>query len=264
MRVSLVGAGPGDPDLLTIRALRRLQAAQTILFDALVDDAILSLCPPTASLIDVGKRPGAHAWTQPQINARLVHEAQTGARVVRLKGGDPFVFGRGGEEALALADANIPFEVIPGISASIAAASSALIPVTHRGLSTHFTVLTGASASDLDDLSSRWQQLAASGGTLVFLMPVANLELISARLLAAGMPPHTPCALIEAATTPHQRTLTSPLATLAPTARALSVRSPATLIVGDVVNLHALLSPHTTHNPQHPFTHSPKAAHVHL
>jgi uroporphyrin-III C-methyltransferase len=262
VRVSLVGAGPGDPDLLTLRALRRLEAAQAVLFDALVDDAILSLCPPSARLIDVGKRPGAHAWTQPQINARLIQEAQTGERVVRLKGGDPFVFGRGGEEALALADAQIPFEVVPGVSAAIAAASSAMIPVTHRGLSTHFTVMTGASASDLDHLSQRWEQLASSGGTLVFLMPVASLELICVRLLAAGMAPHTPCALVEAATTPRQRTLTAPLATLPATARAHAARSPSTLIVGDVVNLHAILHPAPC--TPHTLTPSTRPAHVHL
>jgi uroporphyrin-III C-methyltransferase len=243
VRVSLVGAGPGDPELLTLRALRRIQGADVILFDALVDDAIISFAAPHARLIDVGKRPGAHSWTQPQINARLVLEAQSGGRVVRLKGGDPFVFGRGGEEALALSHAGIAFEVVPGISASIAAASSAHIPVTHRGIATHFTVMTGSSAADLDDLSERWEHLAAAGGTLVFLMPVANLDAITARLIAGGLAPSTPAALIEAATTPRQRTLTTSLAALPASARAHGISSPATLIVGDVVNLHPLLQP---------------------
>lgn len=240
-RVSLVGAGPGDPDLLTVRAWRCLQQAEVLLFDALVDERIIELCSPTCRRVDVGKRPGGRRWPQAAINARLLAEAQAGWRVVRLKGGDPFVFGRGGEEALFLGANGVRYDVVPGISSAIAAPSAAGIPVTHRGVSTHFTVVTGASADDGGALSERWSVLAKGGGTLVFLMPMRNLERIIDALLAGGLAVTCPAALVRAGTRPEQEVVDGSLGTIAARAREVGLRSPATLIVGDVVALRGMI-----------------------
>lgn len=235
--VSLVGAGPGDPELLTMRAVRRLQSADVVVHDRLVSDRVLDLVPPDAERIDVGKEPGHKGATQSDINALLVDLARQGRRVVRLKGGDPFVFGRGGEEALALRAAEVPFEVVPGISSALAAPSAAGIPVTHRGLSRSVSVINGHDVDQHD-----WAALAGSGGTLVFLMAVEYLEEIVDRLLAHGRSSDEPAALVEWATTSRQRVVTARLHELVTRARAASVQPPAVLVVGPTVALASELA----------------------
>jgi uroporphyrin-III C-methyltransferase/precorrin-2 dehydrogenase/sirohydrochlorin ferrochelatase len=230
--VSLVGAGPGDPDLLTLKALRRLRSADVVVYDRLVGDAVLEYASPSAERIDVGKRPGVNGTTQAAIDALLVDLAQHGRRVVRLKGGDPFVFGRGGEEALALARAGVDFEVVPGISSALAAPAAAGIPVTHRGLSASVTIVNGHDADQHD-----WEALARGSGTLVFLMAVEHLETIVARLLAHGRSSCEPAALIEWATLPRQRVLAVPLSEIASRARLSEFEPPAVLIVGPTAAL---------------------------
>lgn len=237
-RVALVGAGPGDPELLTIKALRRLEAAQVVLYDHLVSPLILSLCAPTARMIDVGKIPGGKATAQEVINALLVKEARGGALVVRLKGGDPFVFGRGGEEALALAEAGIGYEIVPGISSSTSVPALAGIPVTHREVATHFTVITGMSARDVtQELAASWRALAQAGGTLVFLMGVRTMPQIVARLIDGGLSATTPAAIIERGACPEQRIIVTTLAELVQARDAHEVGSPAIIVVGQVVAL---------------------------
>ena len=199
--VALVGAGPGDPDLLTVKAARLLAAAEVVVHDALVGDGVLGLVPPTAELIDVGKRPGRPV-PQELISTLLVELARAGRRVVRLKGGDPFVFGRGGEEAQALLDAGIPFEVVPGITSAVAAPAAAGIPVTHRGVAAAFTVVTGHRRAGEPDVD--WRSLARVGGTVVVLMGVAQRGAIAAELMAGGLDPATPVAAVRSATTAGQ------------------------------------------------------------
>jgi uroporphyrin-III C-methyltransferase/precorrin-2 dehydrogenase/sirohydrochlorin ferrochelatase len=230
--VSLVGAGPGDPDLLTLRAVQRLQAAEVVVHDRLVSSRVLDYASPTAERIDVGKRSGGAGATQDEINSLLVNLAREGRRVVRLKGGDPFVFGRGGEEALVLARAGIAFEVVPGVSSALAAPAAAGIPVTHRGLSASVTVVNGHDVDQHD-----WTALSHAGGTLVFLMAVEHLEDVADRLLAHGREPNEPTALIEWASTPRQRVVTAPLAHLVETSRAARIAAPAVLVVGPTAAL---------------------------
>jgi len=231
--VSLVGAGPGDPELLTLRALRRLQAADAVVFDRLIAAELLDHCPPDARRYDVGKIPGQHGrGRQEEINALLIQLGQEGLRVVRLKGGDPFVFGRGGEEALALAEADIPFEIVPGISSAFAAPAAAGIPVTHRGLAASVTVLTGHSAGGAEH---DWATLARLRGTLVFLMAVENLERIVERLLTHGRPDHEPAALVRWGTTPEQQIVSAPLGEIVAAARAACLEPPAVLVIGPTV-----------------------------
>jgi uroporphyrin-III C-methyltransferase / precorrin-2 dehydrogenase / sirohydrochlorin ferrochelatase len=229
--VSLVGAGPGDPDLLTLRAVERLRKAQVVVHDRLVSDRVLEFVPPDAERVDVGKRPGGEGPSQQEINRLLVELGSQAKRVVRLKGGDPFVFGRGGEEALALARAGVPFEVVPGVSSALAAPAAAGIPVTHRGMSASFTVVNGHDVEEHD-----WHALAASAGTLVFLMAVEHLEDIAAQLLARRSP-NEPCALVEWATTPRERIVTAPLQDLVQVARLKRVQPPAVLVVGPTAAL---------------------------
>ena len=236
--VSLVGAGPGDPDLLTLRAAQRLKSADVVVHDRLVGDGVLELASPDAERIDVGKRPGGLGTSQSDINTLLVDLARKGKRIVRLKGGDPFVFGRGGEEALALARAGVDFEVIPGISSSLAAPAAAGIPVTHRGLSSSVTIVNGHDADGHD-----WDGLARSAGTLVFLMAVESLSEIVDRLLAHGRAPSEPAALIEWATTRRQRVLISSLAEIK--RDAIGFRPPSVLVVGPTVALARELDPRT-------------------
>lgn len=241
--VALIGAGPGDPELLTIKAGRLLASAEVVLYDNLVSDEILALCPDGARLINVGKIPGGKATGQEVINALLIKEARQGARVVRLKGGDPFVFGRGGEEAIALAEQGIPCEIVPGISSCIAAPAAANIPVTHRHVSTHFTVVTGMSArSEQDDLEESWEKIAAAGGTIVFLMGVKKLEKIISRVLAAGRDASTPAAIVRQGTRQNQEVVTGTLADIAWKVRQAGIRSPAVFVVGEVVALRDQLS----------------------
>jgi uroporphyrin-III C-methyltransferase/precorrin-2 dehydrogenase/sirohydrochlorin ferrochelatase len=236
--VSLVGAGPGDPELLTLKAVKRLQAADVVIYDRLVSDGILSYVTDDAERINVGKTPGGGGWSQPEIDDLLVQLGRAGKRVVRLKGGDPFVFGRGGEEALALARAGVPFEVVPGVSSALAAPAAAGIPVTHRGLSGSVTIANGHDAEQHE-----WTALANSGGTLVFLMAVEHLEEIVANLLDAGRPADEPAAVVQWATTACQRSVHAPLADIARVARQASLEPPAVLIVGPTAALAQHIGP---------------------
>lgn len=234
--VYLVGGGPGDPGLITVKGLACLRRAEVVLYDRLVAPELLDEAPATAELIDVGKEPTRHRRTQAEINALLIEKARAGKTVVRLKGGDAFVFGRGGEECLALAEAGIQYEVIPGITSAIAVPAYAGIPVTHRHIATAFTVLTGHTA---DDATIDWNSLPRSG-TLVFLMGVRHLPEIATQLIAHGRWPHEPAAVIERGTTPEQTVVCGTLADIA--TRAGAVRPPATLVVGEVVNLREQLA----------------------
>jgi len=232
--VYIVGAGPGDPGLITRRGLQRLRGAEVVIYDRLVHPDLLEEAPPWAERIFVGKRPGSegHGLPQEQINALLIETARSGRVVVRLKGGDPFVFGRGAEECEALWGAGVPYEVVPGVTSAIAAPGAAGIPVTHRRYASAFAVVAGHecdAASDLD-----WDALARLPA-LVFLMGLRALPEITTRLIAHGMSQQTPAAVIASATLPQQRTVIGTLATLAERAGAAGLEPPATLVVGDVV-----------------------------
>ena len=231
MTVWLVGAGPGDPDLLTVKAALLLQDADVVVHDALVDDRVLALASPAAELIDVGKRP-ARPVPQELITALLVDLGRRHGCVVRLKGGDPYVFGRGGEEALGLQQARVPFEVVPGVTSAIAAPALAGVPVTHRGLAAAVTIVTGHRRSGDEDATD-WGALARVGGTIVVLMGVAERASISRRLIAGGRPEATPVAVVERAGTSRQRVVRGRLDELA----GLDVSSPATIVVGPVAAL---------------------------
>jgi uroporphyrin-III C-methyltransferase len=225
--ISLVGAGPGDPELLTVRGLRRLQEADVVVHDALVGTGVLALARPDAELVDVGKRAGAPV-PQELINELLIQLARSGRNIVRLKGGDPFVFGRGGEEALALTRAGLVFEVVPGVSSVIAAPAAAGIPVTHRGVSASFTVVTGHRQRG--ETPVNWNALAQAGGTIVVLMGVAQRGTIAAALIEGGLPPDTPVAAIRHATSIQQHVVRCALSELA----GAAVESPATIVIGPV------------------------------
>jgi uroporphyrin-III C-methyltransferase len=237
-----VGAGPGDPDLLTVKGLRCLRAAEVVVYDRLVNAALLDEVPASARRIFVGKQPGRCSLRQEEINNLLVEYARLGHMVVRLKGGDPFVFGRGGEEALALVEAGVAFEVVPGISSAIAAPAYAGIPVTHRGQSGALTIVTGHETPEHSEPLVDWETLARLGGTLVILMGVATLPLISEKLTRAGMDPATPVAVIEQGTIERQRVVHGPLLEIAGRVIAAGLRSPAVIVVGRVVDLSSLLS----------------------
>ena len=234
-KVFLVGAGPGDPGLLTLRAAGLIAAAEVIALDALVSPEIAALIPSGTPVLHTGKRAGAHAMAQEEINALLIAEARKGKRVVRLKGGDPFVFGRGGEEAMELAAAGVPVETVPGISSAIAGPAYAGIPVTHRSLATSLTIVTAHESEASNGIA--WPALAASHGTLVFLMGLGNLPLVVRKLIAHGMPADTAIAVISKATTPEQRTVTATLETIEYVVAAARLEAPALIVVGDVVTL---------------------------
>jgi uroporphyrin-III C-methyltransferase len=239
-RVCLVGAGPGDPGLLTIRALERLREAEVVVYDRLVNPAILDEAPPEALRIFAGKRVGAHCLPQAAISALLVHHAEAGRFVVRLKGGDPFVFGRGGEEALALSKAGIPFEVVPGISSAIAVPAYAGIPVTHRGVAASFAVLTGHEDPSKDGGGVDWPRLATAVDTLVVLMAVGTFPRIVRALLANGRPPETPVALIRWGTTEAQEVRVGTLSDIV--GRAGGLEPPVVAVIGEVVRLRERLA----------------------
>jgi uroporphyrinogen III methyltransferase/synthase len=240
-RVYLVGAGPGAPDLITLRARDVLRRADVVVYDRLAAPELLGLAPD-AEHIYVGKTPGAHGRTQEQISRLLVELARSGRTIVRLKGGDPFVFGRGGEEALELAAAGIPFEVVPGVTAAVAAGATAGIPVTHRGLAACVAFVTGHEDPAKDQTDLDWPGLAAWPGTLVFYMGVGNLGAICKRLVRHGMDPERPAAAVQRATTPRQKTVTATVATLDETVREAGIRPPAVCIFGPVVSLQATLA----------------------
>lgn len=235
--VWLAGAGPGDPGLLTLLATKALAEADAIVHDALVDRAILDLANPAARLIDLGKRAGRPSPTQGTINARLVELAQAGLRVLRLKGGDPFVFGRGGEECLALAGAGIAFRVVPGVTAGIGGLAYAGIPVTHRGMATTATFVTGHDKSGALPEALDFGVLAKLPGALVFYMALGTLEEIARRLIAAGKPAMTPVAIVSSASTASQTVVETNLAHCGADAIRLQPKSPAIIAVGEVVRL---------------------------
>ena len=234
-RVYLVGAGCGGPELLTLRAAELLRRCSCVVYDDLIDPAILDLAGAEAERIYMGKRSGRHNAAQAEISALLVEKAQEYSLVVRLKGGDPFVFGRGGEELLALRAAGVVCEVVPGISSAIAIPELAGIPVTHRGLSRSFHVVTAHSAATGDTLPENLDALARTGGTLVFLMGLSALGELSRRLIAAGMSPDTPAAVVSGGNSPHPADVRGTLADIAE--RAAEVEAPAVIVVGAVAEL---------------------------
>ncbi len=229
--VHLVGAGPGDPDLLTLRAARLIAGAGLIVHDGLVDPAILALADPAARLVSVAKSRSRHTLKQEEINALLVREALAGRDVVRLKGGDPFVFGRGGEELEACRAAGVPVTVVPGISAANGAAAAAQIPLTHRAASSIVSFVAGQCQGLTEQ---DWSGLAGKGRTLVIYMGVATAEQIADKLIADGLAPETPLAVIERATRPDMRVLRAPLAGLAALVAGEAVKSPALIVIGEV------------------------------
>lgn len=240
--VWLAGAGPGDPGLLTLLAAKALGEADVIVHDALVDGAILALANPAARLIDLGKRAGRPSPKQEEINRTLVALATGGARVLRLKGGDPFVFGRGGEECLALAEAGIPFRVVPGITAGIGGLAYAGIPITHRGLATTATLVTGHDKTGRLPENLDFAVLAKLPGALVFYMALGTLGEIADRLVAAGKAPMTPVAIVSSASTEAQAVVETNLAHCARDAVRLQPRPPAIVAVGEVVRLRGWIS----------------------
>lgn len=237
-KVILVGAGPGDPDLLTVRAVERIRTAEVIVYDRLIQEGVLALAPPTAERIYMGK-PAGCASLQDAIHAVLVEKAREGKGVVRLKGGDPFLFGRGGEEVEYLAEHGIPFEVIPGVSSCLAAPLSANIAVTHREASSSVVIVTGHSAEGNEERVD-WNAVAKID-TSVFLMGVHNIETIARRLIDAGRSPSTPAAVIQRAYWDGEHVVVGTLATIAAAVRQKHVEPPATLVVGEVVRLRAKL-----------------------
>jgi len=232
--VSLVGAGPGDPGLLTRKAVARLRAADLVLYDALVDERILSIAR-RARRFFVGKRAGRHSLTQTEIHTLMIRAARRGRRVVRLKGGDPFVLGRGGEEALALRAAGVPFEIVPGVTSAVAAAELAGIPVTHRGLASAFLVVSG---HDEDAFAAAVGQLMPNGVTLVIMMGVGRRAALARLLVERGWSGETPAAIVAAASTPRQHAWRGTLADLVSDESAVTSDDPAVIIVGRVASLN--------------------------
>ena len=234
--VCLVGAGPGDPGLITVKGLRCLETADVVVHDRLVDERLLARVAGHATIVDVGKARGKTRKTQEEINELLIAEAAAGRSVVRLKGGDPFIFGRGGEEAEALAEAGIPFEVVPGVTSAVAAPAYAGIPLTHRDIASTVTLVTGSESPSRDD-DTPWAALAGRQGTLVVLMGWDALESIATTLVRAGRPGETPVALVQWGTAPHQRTVVGALSDIVEKAGDAGLAPPVVIVIGDVVRL---------------------------
>ena len=231
--VYLVGSGPGDPDLLTVKAQRLLDEADAVLHDHLPGPELLGTIPE-AKRVDVGKRPDGERTPQSEINERLVARARDGETVVRLKGGDPMVFGRGGEEMAYLAEHEVPFEVVPGVSSAIAAPGVAGIPVTHREVASSVSIVTGHEDPEKEESAVDWTALADTGGTIVVLMGVRRLPEYTARLHDAGLDPDTPAALVERATWADQQVAVGTLASIAAEADRVGIESPAVTVIGEV------------------------------
>lgn len=231
-----MGAGPGDPGLITLRGLELIRACDALVYDRLAAPELVDEAPPDARRFFVGKEPGCHSRTQDEINDLLVELGRGGGVVVRLKGGDPFVFGRGGEEAQVLAEAGLAFEVVPGVSSAIAVPAYAGIPVTHRGVASSFMVTTGHPES-----SVQWDVLARFEGTVILLMGVATLRRATERLIEEGRDPTQSAAIVEQGTIGRQRTIVGDLASIADLAESASVEPPATVVIGDVVDLRATI-----------------------
>jgi len=239
--VHLVGAGPGDPGLITVKAVERLRRAEVVIYDYLANDSLLDMAPPEAERIYVGKKAGAHDMSQEEINRLLVEKGRVSV-VVRLKGGDPFIFGRGGEEALALKEAGIPFEVVPGVTSAIAVPAYAGIPLTHRDLTSSVAFVTGHEVPGKDTSAIHWDRLATGVGTIVFLMGVRHLDHIASQLMTCGRAPETPVAVIRWGTTPEQQTVTGTLATIGDIAATVGISPPAIIVVGEVAALRQELN----------------------
>ena len=241
-KVYLVGAGPGDPGLITVKGLKLLAQADVIVYDQLASPELLKKARPDAEILYVGKKAGAHALPQEGINQLLVDKARAGLAVVRLKGGDPFVFGRGGEEAEVLAAFGVPFEVVPGVTSAVAVPAYAGIPVTHRAHTTLATFITGHEDPTKPESAIPWDNLGTNPGTLVFLMGVKNLMENCRRLVQAGRPKDTPVAVIQSGTLPTQRTVSGTLSDIADKAREAGIQPPAILVVGGVATLREHLA----------------------
>ena len=240
-KVYIVGAGPGDVDLITVKGLRCIQEADVILYDRLINNDLLSYAKPSAKLIFCGKLPNRHAMIQENINLSLVQHAAQGKIVTRLKGGDPFVFGRGAEEAEVLAQNGIAYEIVPGITSGIAAPAYAGIPVTHRDLGSSFAIVTGHMREGKDD-AIHWESLSRGIDTLAIYMGVGNLPYITKQLLTYGRPGSTPVALVHMGTFEQQRTITGTLETIVDIASNQQVKNPSIIIVGEVVSLREKIS----------------------
>lgn len=236
-KVYIVGAGPGDPELITIKAARLIRSADVILYDRLVSEETISLAKEGCELIYVGKHPEESSTTQERINEMLVEKAQEGGSIVRLKGGDPFLFGRGGEEAQVLSREGIPYEVVPGITSAISVPAYAGIPVTQRHIASSVAFITGHEASTKTKGTVEWERIAQSVDTLVVMMGIRNLGNIAERLINGGRDPKTPVAIIEKGTTKLQKTITGTLETIEVKARIEGIKPPAITIIGKVVNL---------------------------
>lgn len=235
-KVYLVGAGPGDAGLLTVKGRELLKEADTVIYDALAGDGILGWIPEEAKQIYVGKRSGCHSSSQEEINKILVEEGKKGRLVVRLKGGDPFVFGRGGEEVQALLENHIPFEIVPGITSAVAVPAYCGIPVTHRGMASSFHVITGHSEAGKEGCID-YEALVKAGGTMIFLMGVGAANDICSALLRAGLPKETPAAFLQEGTTAGQKTVVSTVARLTEDGKTAGIRPPAIIVIGEVCSL---------------------------
>jgi len=240
-KVYLVGAGPGNPDLITIRGKECIQKADVIIYDYLASPFFLKYAPATAELLYVGKKEGRHTLPQPEINDLIINKARKGLTVIRLKGGDPFIFGRGGEEAEALVREHIPFEVVPGVTSAIAAPAYAGIPLTHRDFTSTLAFVTGHENPAKKESNINWEALAKGIGTIVFFMGVKNLPHITGKLMAHGMPPDTPAGLIRWGTTSRQMTVTGTLDTIVAKVQAAGLKAPAVTVIGRVVQLRETL-----------------------
>lgn len=240
-KVYLVGAGPGDPGLLTLKGKTLLECADVVIYDALVSPQILALINPHAEQIDAGKRRGRHSMIQEETTQLMIAKAHTHAVVVRLKGGDPFVFGRGGEEMEELAAAGVSVEVVPGVTSGIAAPAYAGIPLTHRNYSSSVTFVTGHEATGKYRPDVNWEAIARGSETIVIYMGIHNLRAIAPQLIAAGRSPQTPVALIRWGTRPDQQELLGTLETIAQQVEDAGFEAPAIAVIGDVVQMHALL-----------------------